>query len=355
MANISSGSTGGNLSGPSIRILSLDGGGTRGLSSLIVLRDLMEKVAIKKGITQHDLIRPSEHFDLIVGSGTGGISALFLGRLRMTVDEAIIAYQQVAKAAFQPPTIFARIHRQLTPSEPSLKRRLGDIIQRVLKNRNAPLFDPAGDESAKCRTAVLAATSADAGAPPHIFRSYGTSFPPSRFTICEVACAAIALAGESLPVSLGNPPVEYISASLVGYNNPADVAYLEAGKIWPTRSISCLVSVGTGLQQIVQIGGGWRKHIEACEQVLRDCESVHHTMYQSRLQRKMTYFRLNASRGLVDIREWTRSGSQSCIAGITSGYLRDPEVIDSLDSCAKSLLGKYTFRTPWAMLNAFHS
>ena len=178
--------------------------------------------------------------------------------------------------------------------------------------------------------------------------------PHSRFTVCEVACAAIALAGGSPPVSLGNPPVVYISAGLVGYNNPADVAYLEARKIWPACRISCLLSVGTGLQQIVQIGGAWGKHIEACEQILRDCESVHHTMYQSRVQRKMTYFRLNVSRGLVDIREWTRSGSHGCIAGITSGYLRDPEVVESLDSCAMSLIDECPPGTPCAMLNGFH-
>ena len=88
-----------------------------------------------------------------------------------------------------------------------------------------------------------------------------------------------------------------------GYNNPADVGYLETGKIWQACRISCLLSVETGLQQIVEIGGAWRRHIEACEEILRDCESVHHTMYQSRLQRKMTYFRLNVSRGMVDIKE----------------------------------------------------
>ena len=278
MGDITSGNTVGTLSSPSIRILSLDGGGTRGLSSLIVLRDLMEKVAIKKGITQYDLIRPSECFDLIVGTGTGGLSALLLGRLRMTVNEAIVAYQLVAKAAFQPQTIVSWALRR---SRSSLEQCLGDIIERYLNDRNAPLFDPAGDNM--CRTAVLVGISANVGAPPHIFRSYASSFPTSQFTVREVVRAVIAPAGQSSPVLLGTPPVEFISAGLVGHNNPAYVACLEAGKIWPRSEIVCLVSLGTGLQRIVQMGGTWRKQIEACAQIMQDCENVHRTMYQRQM------------------------------------------------------------------------
>ena len=66
------------------RILALDGGGIRGLSSLILLRGLMQRVAVAKGISSDGnvAIRPSDFFDLIIGTGTGGISSLFLGRLR---------------------------------------------------------------------------------------------------------------------------------------------------------------------------------------------------------------------------------------------------------------------------------
>jgi len=95
----------------------------------------MEKVAIKKDITQYD--RPSECFDLIVGIGTGGLSALFLSRLRMTVNEAIVAYQSVAKAAFQHPTI---VSRALRWSRSSLEQCLGDIIERYLNDRRFSLI-----------------------------------------------------------------------------------------------------------------------------------------------------------------------------------------------------------------------
>jgi len=63
------------------RILSLDGGGVMGLSSLLILRELMAEIQRLTHASHPPL--PCEYFDLIAGSGTGGIMALMLGRLRM--------------------------------------------------------------------------------------------------------------------------------------------------------------------------------------------------------------------------------------------------------------------------------
>ena len=62
------------------RILSLDGGGVHGLSALLILRNIMEEIARRNGMAE---ARPCEHFDLIGGTGTGGLIAIMLGRLRM--------------------------------------------------------------------------------------------------------------------------------------------------------------------------------------------------------------------------------------------------------------------------------
>lgn len=63
------------------RILSLDGGGVRGLSSLLVLERLMNEIQQLKGDSQPAL--PCQYFDLISGTSTGGLIAIMLGRLRM--------------------------------------------------------------------------------------------------------------------------------------------------------------------------------------------------------------------------------------------------------------------------------
>jgi len=63
------------------RILSLDGGGVRGLSSLLILREIMEEIGRRTKAAETPL--PCECFDLIGGTSTGGLIAIMLGRLGM--------------------------------------------------------------------------------------------------------------------------------------------------------------------------------------------------------------------------------------------------------------------------------
>jgi patatin-like phospholipase/acyl hydrolase len=63
------------------RILTFDGGGVRGLSSLLILRDIMEEIERRTNATTTP--KPCEYFDLIAGTSTGGLIAIMLGRLGM--------------------------------------------------------------------------------------------------------------------------------------------------------------------------------------------------------------------------------------------------------------------------------
>ena len=63
------------------RILSLDGGGVRSLSSILILREIMEEIGRQIQADRTPL--PCEYFDLIGGTCTGGLIAIMLGRLRM--------------------------------------------------------------------------------------------------------------------------------------------------------------------------------------------------------------------------------------------------------------------------------
>ncbi|KAI8188958.1 Vegetative incompatibility protein HET-E-1 [Colletotrichum sp. SAR 10_65] len=66
-----------------IRLLSLDGGGIRGVSSILVLKEVMRQVNIDRKPEDH--LQPWQVFDLIGGTSTGGIIALMLGCLRIFV------------------------------------------------------------------------------------------------------------------------------------------------------------------------------------------------------------------------------------------------------------------------------
>jgi patatin-like phospholipase/acyl hydrolase len=74
--------------GKPVRILSIDGGGIRGMSALYILRELMAQIERLRGIMRPpppptEALRPCDIFDLICGTSTGGLIALMLGRLEM--------------------------------------------------------------------------------------------------------------------------------------------------------------------------------------------------------------------------------------------------------------------------------
>lgn len=52
-------------------LLSLDGGGIRGLSSLSILKNIMDRVNDERQNEGKDRVKPCEIFDLIGGTSTG--------------------------------------------------------------------------------------------------------------------------------------------------------------------------------------------------------------------------------------------------------------------------------------------
>lgn len=83
-----------------VRLLALDGGGVRGVASLIVLKEIMKRVQQRKGLKEE--CRPADYFELAAGTSTGGIIGIMLFRLRMTASDAIDQYDIISKEVFSP-------------------------------------------------------------------------------------------------------------------------------------------------------------------------------------------------------------------------------------------------------------
>lgn len=79
----------------------LDGGGIRGYSEIIIVEQLMLRV--KHELELPTLPKPCDYFDLICGTSTGGIIAILLGRLRMSVKEVKDVYKELCKEIFSNP------------------------------------------------------------------------------------------------------------------------------------------------------------------------------------------------------------------------------------------------------------
>ena len=116
-----------------------DGGGVRGLSSLLILQSLMGYVnsELRKLGRTHDTIsdlRPHDVFDLVVGTSTGGLIAILLGKLGLTPEECIRTYNDLSKRIFGKKHLRGRFSRGLAYPKYS-GRRLEQCVCDLLKDR----------------------------------------------------------------------------------------------------------------------------------------------------------------------------------------------------------------------------
>ena len=71
-----------------LKILTIDGGGLQGISTLLILHKLLNAIALNNG-SPDSKPRPCDVFDVIAGIGPGGWLALLLGRFQMDVSAAL--------------------------------------------------------------------------------------------------------------------------------------------------------------------------------------------------------------------------------------------------------------------------
>ncbi|KAK6813540.1 Patatin-like phospholipase [Aspergillus parasiticus SU-1] len=130
--------------GPPLRILSLDGGGVRGYSMLIILQELMYRVYVEcegKAPRRDEIPKPCDHFDLIVGTGTGGLIALMLGRLRLDLETCKEVYVRMTRRVFETDKTFAGIPFRSTLFKAS---RLEDAIRECVREHT--VFEAEGND-----------------------------------------------------------------------------------------------------------------------------------------------------------------------------------------------------------------
>ncbi|CAL3967666.1 hypothetical protein PZA11_003911 [Diplocarpon coronariae] len=295
--------------GPPLRILSLDGGGVRGYSMLIIIQELMHRTYVEtegKAPRRDQIPKPADHFDLIIGTGTGGLIAIMLGRLRLDLETCKEVYVQMTRKVFETDKTIAGIPYRSTLFKAS---KLEEAIRQCVKehtileregndgeepeevadlsspisplnrssprrhasnasvasfsarspssyqsrptlglkygNPNALLYDNREIRTKTCVTAVYQGTPR--GAPPALLRSYDSrKEPPPEFdcTIWQAGRATSATGLAFKPIQIGHSV--FIDEG-AGQFNPAPVALDEACvNEWPGRDVGVFVSIGTG-------------------------------------------------------------------------------------------------------------
>ena len=87
-----------------VRVLSLDGGGVRGILELIVLGYLQHYFTLELGAH----VPVIEMFDLVVGTSTGGIIALGLAHCLWNIPDSIVKFTHLVREIFAPRTLGTR-------------------------------------------------------------------------------------------------------------------------------------------------------------------------------------------------------------------------------------------------------
>ncbi|KFA62354.1 hypothetical protein S40285_08588 [Stachybotrys chlorohalonatus IBT 40285] len=296
--------------GPPLRILSLDGGGVRGYSMFIIIQELMHRTFVEiegRAPRRHEIPKPCDHFDLIVGTGTGGLIALMLGRLRLDIETCKELYVRLTRHVFETDKTIAGIPYRSTlfkaskleeairqcvrehtvnekegndgTYEPELVNPLARApsstgsVRRHVSNASTVSFSarspaaqaasrpaprPGGNPSArlydarenrtKTKSAVTAVYKGSTkGSKPAILRSYDSrAEPPPEFD-CKIWQAGRATSAIGLafkPIQIGQSAFHDDGA---GTFNPTPEAIDEAVlNEWPGREVGLIVSIGTG-------------------------------------------------------------------------------------------------------------
>lgn len=219
---------------PGIRVLSIDGGGTRGLVSIEILRH----------IERQTNRRIHELFDLICGVSSGAILTMSVGSGRFTLDQVESFYRDMSENIFKtdfwagtPRLLMSHAYYDASVFESTLKKAFG----------STSLIDLASQADGP----KLVAVSVNAHLmQPFLFRTYGHN--PLIASTLDGTCKAEVW--EAIRASSAAPGYfqEFVFRSAILLdggmlvNNSTGIAHAEANLLWPDEQIQCVVSIGSG-------------------------------------------------------------------------------------------------------------
>uniref|UniRef100_A0A3B3TKH7 Patatin like phospholipase domain containing 8 n=1 Tax=Poecilia latipinna TaxID=48699 RepID=A0A3B3TKH7_9TELE len=225
------------VKGRGIRILSIDGGGLRGVLALQTL----QKLEALTGKPIHEL------FDYICGVSTGAVIGFMLGVIQIPVKECDDLYRRLGSDVFKQNVILGTVKMGWSHAfydseawENILKSKVGSHIL-VETSRNPD-----------CPKVAAVSTIVNQGLPlkAHVFRNYNL-LPGVRshylggcqYQLWQAIRATSAAPGYFQEFKLGND-LHQDGGLLI--NNPTALAIHESKCLWPDTPLECVVSLGTG-------------------------------------------------------------------------------------------------------------
>lgn len=323
-----------------VRILSLDGGGVRGICSLKILQDLQDRLGGKE---------PYEVFDVICGTSTGGLIDILLGILKFRLDECVEIYKTMSKKVFRrrgwkkiatPIVAKATCGFLYDPGE--LENVVKQCVREKLGNADVRLDDirvRASPEKKIPHVFVVARTSTSDSIT--IFRNYkyGAYKPnkPMKAKIWEAARATSAAPTFFPPMKIDD--VEYIDGG-IGNNNPTLEASNEVQNMLKLKEldIACVFSIGTGLKDFQYSKLGLLATLRTIKRTAMGGENVHRQKMfaQYRKEQSVLYERVNPDAAVASVKI-DQHQSISQLIEFADAYLKKPEVDDTMERVSERL------------------
>ena len=217
----------------SIKVLSIDGGGIRGIIPAIILGEIQKRLG-------DDLYN---FFDLMAGTSTGGIIALGIGTgckggRPYSPAELVNLYVQNGPAIFKKSVLTPERELFFPKYSPDgLEAALAQFFQQTeLKSALMPLLISSYDLQSQL---------------PFFFKSHRIAGDPAwNWPVTSVARATSAAPTYFPPLHLAKGSEDYALVDGGVYvNNPSMAAYAEARALYPDAAKIVVVSVGTGDRQ----------------------------------------------------------------------------------------------------------
>ncbi|KAK1898548.1 Calcium-independent phospholipase A2-gamma [Dissostichus eleginoides] len=274
------------VKGRGIRVLSIDGGGTRGVVPLQVLKILEAETGRKI----HEL------FDYICGVSTGAVLAFMLGLAHFSLEECSEMYRRFGSEVFRQNPLVGTVKMGWSHSyyntetwEKILREKMGTRI----------LIETARDELSPKVSAVSAVVNWGTSPKAFIFRNYnhkpGSLSRYAGGSACQMWEAV--RASSAAPGYFQEFPLQsdiHQDGGII-LNNPCALAIHESRLLWPNQPFQCVLSLGTGRFDNVKRGPATSTSLRAKISNLissaTDTEGVH-TLLDDLLAPDV-YFRFN--------------------------------------------------------------
>ncbi|KAF8596885.1 FabD/lysophospholipase-like protein [Ceratobasidium sp. AG-I] len=310
-----------------LRLLSLDGGGIRGLSSLLILREIMVRIQFRDNLPIIPF--PWMYFDIIGGTSTGGLIAIMLGRLRMSVDQAIQCYTMLAEQIFSETKHKWQDGRFKSSNlERVIKRMVQDNTEH--KDEDSRMLDTRPDGQ-NCRVFVCAmsAENMNGGIPSQFrtYNAYNNQMPNCKIWEAARATSAAPTFFKQITIEDMGTSTTFVDGGL-GCNNPTGRVLAEAKLLFPNRYIACMISIGTGHAKTITVPKpGLFQNIlpldviKALQRIATDCERTSQDVAARFTDVDGVYFRFNVDQGLqqIGLGDWERLGK---VSAHTRAYMR---------------------------------